>query len=226
MALLKINGERNSGTNFLYEILDKNKFPVYSHRRDNKTNIIYHWKHRIPDDDYKHIRNKKVIDIFIFRELDGWLASMNKNVYHLKKIHDFKDFLLNNQISNEQEIKDYKTMDIINKDDNNKTIFDIRYYKFNKINEYKNRNNDVIFVNLTFLQDKNNMELFLNELNSRYFENKYNPTLFEINHIKRRHMSDKNRKYNIDIEKYREIIDSKKNDEIEKYINNLTFEIK
>ena len=165
MALLKINGERNSGTNFLYEILDKNKFPVYSHRRDNATNIIYHWKHRIPDDDYKEIRNKRVIDIFIFRELDGWLASMNKNVYHLERIDDFKDFLLNNQISNEQGIKDYKTMDIINKDDNNKTIFDIRYYKFNKINEYKNRNNDVIFVNLTFLQDKNNMKLFLNELN-------------------------------------------------------------
>ena len=39
-------------------------------------------------------------------------------------------------------------------------------------------------------------------------------------------MPDKNRKYNIDIEKYREIINSKKNDEIEKYINNLTFEIK
>ena len=135
---------------------------------------------------------------------------MNKNVYHLKKIDDFKDFLLNNQISNEEGIKDYKTRDIINKDDNNKTIFDIRYYKFNKINEYKNRNNDVIFVNLTFLQDKNNMKTFLNELNSRYFENKYNPTLFEINHIKRRHMTDKNRKYNIDIEKYRKIIDSKK----------------
>ena len=40
MALLKINGERNSGTNFLYEILDKNKFPVYSSKRQtNKYNI-------------------------------------------------------------------------------------------------------------------------------------------------------------------------------------------
>ena len=51
MVLFKINGERNSGTNFLEQILKKNKFPTYTQQIIGKT--VYHWKHGVPSVDYK-----------------------------------------------------------------------------------------------------------------------------------------------------------------------------
>jgi hypothetical protein len=77
----------------------------------------------------------------------------------------FDDFLIKRQYSNENFLLDYKTKDYLNKDNNDKTIFEIRYYKFNKIYEYKNDNKDVTFVNLSFLQkDNENVLNFLKEI--------------------------------------------------------------
>ena len=134
MVLFKINGERNSGTNFLEQILQKNKFPTYAHKIIGKT--VYHWKHGVPSVDYKKL-DKNVVDIFIFRNLEDWLVSFSKNPYHLKKHNNFNDFLKLPQISNDIKLLDYRTNECLNKDDNGKTIFQIREYKFNKIMDYK-----------------------------------------------------------------------------------------
>ena len=40
MVLFKINGERNSGTNFLKSILLINEFPVYSQKIRKKKNSL------------------------------------------------------------------------------------------------------------------------------------------------------------------------------------------
>lgn len=222
MVLFKINGERNSGTNFLDNILSKNGFPVYSHKAEG--NIIYHWKHGIPSNDYKNL-NEKVIDLFIFRNLDDWLISMYKNNYHLEKFELFKDFLTEKQIPCEQINEpnlDYRTNDCVNKDDN-KTIFQIREHKFNKIMEYKNNNKDVILVNLSFIQDEKNLSEFLDFLCEKYIPNlKNNNYILSLNHRKDG-SNVKNRTYNINIDEYRDIIISNKNVEIENFINNLTF---
>lgn len=93
MVLFKINGERNSGTNFLNNVLKQNKFPSYVEMVKQK--VCYHWKHGIPREDVK-LLNDKVIDIFIFRTLEEWLISMYHNVYHLKRMNNFHDFF-NNQ---------------------------------------------------------------------------------------------------------------------------------
>jgi hypothetical protein len=90
-AFVIINGERNSGTNFLTNVLKQNKFPTYV--GIIKQNIFYHWKHGIPREDVK-LLNDEVIDIFIFRTLEEWLISMYHNVYHLKRMKNFHDFLL------------------------------------------------------------------------------------------------------------------------------------
>ena len=92
-------GERNSGTNFLSEILKKNfEFSrinvqgevIYN---DKKTTLIKNWKHGIPNNDYKKELSMRVVDIFIFRKLNSWLISMNKNPYDLIPIENFNDFL-------------------------------------------------------------------------------------------------------------------------------------
>ena len=221
MVLFKINGERNSGTNFLKSILLLNEFPVYSQKIRRKK-IVYHWKHGIPSDDYKRI-DEKVVDIFIFRNLEDWLISFSQNIYHLEKYNNFKDFLTLEQKSNENYLLDYRTNKFLNEDDNGKTIFQIREYKFNKIMEYKKKNKNVILVNLSFIQNKKNLSKFLDFLSNKYLSGKkMNNYQYDIKHTKN-NSNNQNTKYNININEYESIINSKKNEKIENFINNLTF---
>lgn len=220
MVLFKVNGERNSGTNFLFKILRLNNFPSYDSKR--KKNIIYHWKHGIPRSDYKGL-DKKVVDLFIFRNLNDWLLSFFNNPYHVKRYSKLKDFLTLPQESNANYLVDYKTNKCLNKDDNGKTIFQIREYKFNKIMEYKKKNKNVIFVNLTYIQNPKNLSKFLYFLANKYIPKlKVNNYRCIIPHTKDK-STNKNRTYKIDINKYKNIIDYNKNDKIENFINNLTF---
>ena len=75
--LFKINGERNSGTTFLYQLIKTNFGNVIEHENiyetiDNKKHIICkYWKHGVPSNTIKTI-NDRVIDIFIFRNLEEW----------------------------------------------------------------------------------------------------------------------------------------------------------
>jgi hypothetical protein len=218
--LFKINGERNSGTNFLKLILIQNGFPTYT---DEITNdIVYHWKHGIPRNDVKQ-KSEKVIDIFIFRNLEQWLPSMYMNPYHLEKINNFHDFLVKKQTSDETKLLDDKTNRILNEDDNGKTIFEIRYYKFKKIMEYRKNNKFVLFVHLSFLQNENNLLYFLHYLNTTYMNNSLGNFITKIPHTKDSTINKNNRDYGIDIHLYQDIIDKKKDVEIEEFINNLTF---
>ena len=165
MVLFKINGERNTGTNFLQYILQLNGLPVYVHKIED--NICRHWKHGIPHADVKDI-DDRVIDIFIFRKLDSWLISMSHNPYVLMPSDNFKEFLTVKQSIQPVRLIDYETHRQINESDTNKTIFEIRYYKFNKIEEYKKNNNDIIYVQLEFLQNEDNLLQFLKVLNNTY----------------------------------------------------------
>lgn len=217
--LFKINGERNSGTNFLYEILRLNNLPSYQLNIVNKT--VFHWKHGIPTKHNKELDNR-VIDIFIFRELESWLQSFFISPYHLTPFHNFTDFLTKNQVSMENDLLDFRTGDVLNKDDNNKTIFEIREYKFKKIMEYKKDNKDVILVSLSFLQDEKNLLQFLTMLCEQYSVSKPKTFITRLNHTKSK-LDEKNRNHNIDINSYKHIINSKKNKDIEDFINNLNY---
>lgn len=240
MVLFKINGERNSGTNFLHHILQKNNFPTYS--QTMKENTLYHWKHGVPSIDYKEL-DEKVVDLFIFRNLEDWLKSFSKNPHHLKRRKNFKDFLTFPQISTENKFVDYRTNKRLNEDDNGKTIFQIREYKFNKIMEYKKNNKDVILVNLSFIQNDKNLSQFLHFLHNKYMKEETGAEddeggevgdgderkILKVKNFKcnMKHTKDqsnnKNRTYNIDINEYIDIIDSNKNEEIENFINSLSF---
>lgn len=221
MVLFKINGERNSGTNFLELILNLNNFPTYAHKVEN--NIVYHWKHGVPSEDYKQL-DEMVVDLFIFRNLEDWLISFSNNNYHLKTCNNFKDFLTLPQIPDNINLLDYRTNKCLNEDDNGRTVFQIREYKFNKIMEYKKNNKDVIFVNLSFIQEPKNLSHFFDFLADKYIPKlKVKNYILNIKHTKD-DSNKKNRTYNeININEYRDIIDSNLNEEIEIFINNLTF---
>jgi hypothetical protein len=89
--------------------------------------------------------------------------------------------------------------------------------------EYKKNNKDVILVNLSFIQNEKNLSQFLDFLSEKYIPKlKVNNYKLNIKHTKN-NSNQKNKTYNINIDKYRDIINSSKNEEIEKFIDNLTF---
>lgn len=233
MVLFKINGERNSGTLFLEYLLSNNGFPTYVHTAD-ASGVHYHWKHGVPTPDYK-LLDDRVVDIFIFRKLEEWLVSTWKQPYHLVPIDDFGEFLTKKQQAQSNifpqisdiELTDYRTGLRLNSDDDGKTIFEIRYYKYRKIMEYAKTQEDVIFVGLSFLQDAENAREFLAYLDARYcgLETDNKSYILEIDkHTKTNREKEKNQMYNdVSILDYRDTINKYLDADIERIIQDLSF---
>ena len=231
MYCFKIYGERNSGTNFLIKLIQKNFGNTYGDDEGNKkiNNKYYFWKHGIPKNDTKNNKeNKMVIKIFIFRKLEPWLVSMFHNPYHLTNLDNFDTFLnttiTNKHIEKRDENFFYNSNRPINYEDIGKTIFQVRYYKFLKIREYCKANDNIILVNLEYLQNNNNCIQFLKEINNKYNFNKKDFKLVE-KHTKNK-TTIKNKTYDTNYSDYQEEINKHKNIEIENEINKLTYFIK
>lgn len=231
MIKFKIWGERNSGTNYLEKIIGHNFGNIFVH--DIIDNVYYYWKHGIPHNSIKNYFNEEtIVDIFIFRNLDEWLLSMYNNQYNLKYIDKYDEFLTCKQSITENKYLDFITNKPINYDDNEKTIFEIRYHKYKHIIDYYNNNNNVILVNLSYLQENNeNVLVFLTNINNKYNLNKSEYTTDFI-HTKKLFdksiTNEKKRTYiqPIDMCLYNKIIDLNKNNDVEKFIDNLQFIIK
>jgi len=162
----KIGGERNSGTRFLTNLIANNFPQQFSPEIQNS-----YWKHGVPP---PKKFNERVVEIFVFRDLLSWLVSMYNTPYHLKEKETFEQFLLEPQVS----------IDALSTTDNNTTIFDIRYYKYVHIIKHFNEYPDVIFVNLSYLQDDANCTTFLKKLNKTYNINKQTPYITRFLHTK------------------------------------------
>lgn len=235
MVLFTINGERNSGTSFLYKLLKDNGFPAFdggcnycSYLKKINWNKNVIWKHAVPRDEYKEL-DERVIDIFIFRELNGWLKSMFCMPYELSDWgtpsdkRNFNIFLKKKNFTDRN-----RNLSGLNMDDNNKTIFEIRYYKFNKILSYKEKNKDIVFVNLSYLQNDDNANIFLQTLQEKYMKHmKPNKTyITTFPHTKtNKNIKNINRE-NIINDESENYININKNEVIEEFINDLTFTIK
>ena len=223
----KIHGERNSGTNFLIKLIRNNFGNTYGNQDGNKkiNDKYYFWKHGIPRNYTKNNKeNKLVVKIFIVRKLEPWLVSMFHNPYQLKKQNNFESFLTNKQELDHDIEHKYINNTFVNKDDKNKTIFDIRYYKYNKIKEYCEDNDNIILVNLDYLQNDENCIHFLSEINKKYNLKKTNFSLVKKHTKNSKNI--KNIKYDTNYQDYQETIDLYKNQEIENKINNLNYYIK
>lgn len=228
--IFKIYGERNSGTTFLTQLLRINfkNITVYDNIYINKKEV-FSWKHSEPS--YKLKQNlPDVIDFIIFRDLESWLISMFKNPFHLSydsPEKDFESFLTKKQKA--ETIHNTKWVDAITKqpisiNDDNRSIFEIRYFKYNKTMDYFHNNKNIVLVNLSYLQNDENCKQFIHEIQKR-FNLSITPAKLITKHTKE-NSKKKNRNYNIDIKKYNKIIEKCKNVKIENEIENLTFILK
>lgn len=173
-----------------------------------------------------------VVKLIIIRNLDDWLISMYHNPYYL--YHEtccFTCFLNREQrssahLGHPDQTINYATAKAVNATDEDRTIFEIRYSKLKQYRSYFNKHKNTVIVNLKYLQDKNNCHHFMTELNK-----KYNLGIRHIideipKHIKTGEMNSKNRKYDTTIgSKTREIINRLKNDNVEEWVDNLTFQM-
>jgi len=228
MYCFKISGERNSGTQFMHQLIKTNfgnTFEEGSIKFDSKD---YIWKHGDPNNNMQE--NKTFIKIFVVRKLESWLVSMFHNHYHLNNFNNFKKFLTTpfkeDDVEKRKEFCIYGNIPV-NFEDIDKTIFQVRYYKYLKIKEYCEQNENIILVSLEYLQNDDNCIHFLKEINHKYNFNKKEDNFKLIEkHTKNGNMNLKNRTYKINHEDYQLEIDNNKNIEIENEINNLTYFIK
>ena len=228
LHLIRIYGERNSGTNFLHHLM-KNNFDTTDYMINSCD------KHYSPQDDknltkyeediLKNQENKTIVKIFIFRKLESWVVSMFHNPYciHITGNTTFTNFL--NEPLSIRNKQRFTT--VYNSYDEGHTIFEVRYHKYQRIKEYCENNENVILVNLEYLQNDDNCIHFLKEMNNRYnFNKKEDEFKLVEKHTKNRNVPAKNRTYKTNYEDYQSEIDKHKNIEIETEINNLTYFIK
>lgn len=219
MVLLKVSGERNSGTTFLEQLLKLNFGNcVYSQKTVDMT--TYDWKHDIPTASIKK-KDSLVIDFFIVRNLNDWLISMYNNPYHMRRPVKMEDFLKNRIVPNERKYKNSRTGKFVGAEDCGKTLFQMRYFKIRQIIDYFNKQDNVIIINLEYLQNDENCIKFLKKINELYHIKGTSDYQLVKKHTKVRRPGVKNRSYNTDMTKYQSIINARKHNGLEKMITNI-----
>lgn len=226
-----INGERHSGTIFIAELLERNNLHAFTGFIHGSLSFI--WKHGFPEKRHKKLScHTRGIHLIMLRDLDEWLISMFYNPYHLFKYDEFTDFLTKPQHSIAHEGMEHELIDVVdsravNIHDEGKTIFEIRNEKNRAYLNFYSDNQDVILVNLKYLQNKDNCRHFLETINEKYNigmtkiinEIEYNVKTLQVNN--------KKTEYDLKItEEHRKLINSFKDVHMERFIENLTFLIK
>lgn len=207
---IKIFGERNSGTNFLRQLINNNiiKVELCSDFYKDKTG----WKHGYPKLNFSEMDD--TLFIFIIRDLEPWLKSMFKKPYHLKEVKGINNFI-RKKLKSKDERKDHNVN--IDKDETNLTIFELRYKKINSyLNTFNNVKNAII-INLEDIQ-KDYGEKFINTIASEYKLLKTNEFKPILTHTKTK-KNEQNKKIDLFINS--DILNKKKNKKIEDIVDNL-----
>ena len=237
--MFRIYGERNSGTNYLTHLIEKN-FQTRVINHDNighisKTNVnlIDDWKHEIPNPK----PHPKTIDIIIIRKLDTWLISFFNTQWHLIYEPHFQKFLTQplkpisyhtpkqNRKPETLQINKH-TNYIVNYTDKDKTIFQLRYYKWKAYLNYFKNNSNCVLVQLEYIQNPKNCQTFIQNLNKSYKILNWEKFKFENIHLYKGLLKSKPKKQIVNLEDYSQIISKYQISQIEKEINTLTFIIK
>jgi len=121
---IKVYGERNSGNNFLKQLLEKNTKNI------NLCSNFYKddtgWLHGKPKLNLFENMIDDTLFVFIIRDLESWLKSMYSKPYHFEKCKNINLFLENKLIIKEKNIDhDVHIYDY----EKNNTIFELRYLK-------------------------------------------------------------------------------------------------
>ena len=210
---IKIFGERNTGTNYVEQLVKKNlDCKVYKFDPNNNPSG---WKHGVPKIDFFNPNN--TLFIVIERNLESWLNSMYHRPYHMIKPKTFEDFI-------SQPIKtkmsDKYICDYIKKNEEGKSIFDIRYWKHSEFQKLTNYN--AVFINLSYLQK--NSGLFINTIVKEFGIKRKGIFQDITHHSKSNSVKSRNgnyKKYKLDVEKHKNSI----NQDIENEIESLTINV-
>ena len=188
---IKILGERNSGTNFLTSLIEKNikDINIFSSYYKGGTG----WKHGFPRFELFNELDSTLF-IFIIRDLDTWIKSMYFNPYHYETPHNINKFLTEkikiNDKRKDHDVNIYKSEQL--------NIINLRIAKIKSyLNFYENVNN-AVFINLEDLQNDN--KKFLEFLKTIYNLNtaEYVPIK---NHTKKKNLKILNKNYDLIITK-------------------------
>ena len=192
--------------------------------------LIFAWKHGYPED-YLKLINERVVNIFIIRTLDEWLISMfhNPHTLALPSVVEFKEFLTYENIplgcSEPKRGFVLTNGKLQNITDFRKDIFEIRYEKIKSYIEFNHKYKDVVFVKLDYIRDKENCRTFLEHLNIKYGLG-MSDIIPEILINLKTGEPGKKREYDTIIdEETRKLIDRLKNDKVEGWIDELTFQM-
>lgn len=214
---VKIYGERNTGTNYVEQLIKQNlRCKIY---KFDPIKNPSGWKHGTPKIDY--FNHEKTLFIVMERNLEGWLNSMYHKPYHMKKLKTFEDFLSKPIVAKESDWYIYKYM---KKNEEGKSIFDIRYWKYQEFQKLKNYN--TIYINLSYLQK--NPFLLIKTISKEYSIARKGPFRDINHHSKSTSIKSRNgnyKKYKLNYDLYKNEI----NKEIENQIENIeiqTFKFK
>ena len=209
---IKIFGERNSGTNFLEQLIQKNvkNIELYSSYYKGGSG----WKHGYPKLNlFKH-KQDNTLFIFIIRDLENWLNSMYKRPYHIKKGNNIDTFLTDKIKPNDKR-KDHD-INIVN-EEINLTIFELRYKKIKSYLDAFSHINNGMIINLEDLQldyGKN----FIVKLNSEFKLPITSKFIYILKHTK---TNKKEQNEKISIKLNSKIINNRKDSKIESFVNGL-----
>lgn len=218
----------------MYHILFKNSIKVFDGAHVN--NLSFIWKHGYPSKvvDNLSLSQKPIIKIFIIRDLNSWLVSMYHKPYYLQReTCCFTCFLKRKQIVNKDPdvwdvMINYKNKKILNSTDEGKTIFEIRKQKIESYLKFAQKNENCVFVKYDYIKDPSNCSKFLCAINRKYnFCMNENEFVAEIDyHCTTGQPDIKHSNYNLKIDETQQnLINQLKKDEIEKWVENLTFEM-
>jgi len=192
---------------------------------NEKNNNVRQWKHIIPGK-----AEPGVVDVFIVRDLWKWLVSFHKTQWHIQPVTDFAQFLTtkhhilttNSRYGRPMPIQyDSTTGTIVNINDENKTIFEIRYEPMQRLRNFIRINKLYAVVKLDYLQEnESNVHAFVDTFQKRFL-----PGTHSIFQNYSQYLGIRTREYNLCIKHCVDKINQQQNNELEDWVDTLTYEI-
>lgn len=228
---VKIYGERNSGTNYIDQLIRLN----YRNFRILDNHFVgvggSGWKHGLPFTN--RYKTKNTLLIIVFRELNDWLLSMYYNSYHLRSIPtfgtgDFNTFIKTKFFGLQYNMLEYYQFNYNPTDvdkigfkfEQNKDLFEVRYSKYHEYMKLIHTNN-VALINLNYLQK--HPEKVLMELDRTFGMCNYriNEPFINVKKHTKTQKNEQNRTYDKTILD-QSFVDQHKDENIEKHIDSIT----
>ena len=226
IARIKVFGERNSGNNFIRDLIQKNVRGVVAcgadsgERAAGRTELCsgYYkggtgWAHGTPKLNLFGDTTSTLF-VFVVRDLEHWLRSMHRTPYHLRRSSSVRSFLEDNIVGGEARM-DHDVC--VYADETGKTIFELRYYKLRSYISAFGKVDNAMMVNLECLQ-KDGGRKFVHELNARF----HIPVLPEFSGVEMHtKIGTKKRNRKSDIVLDCDIVNARKNTELERFVESL-----